>query len=329
MKYNIDGKYPMMANWLLANKMEDGMYCVKNVLSDEIYELDSDTYQFLCNLNGNRNPHKVARKFSVDADALIDYFDMNLLIRTRGRELLAGEGTILHTVCIPKKSRTQSVIPKIYNFLLLVGWLPMLLYGVYRLLFASYRLNMGYMVFGYIFAIVIGLVMHEISHAMACLAYGGKFFEAGIMWQKFCPGAYVLIDKSGIGSSLKKVQVDAAGAEMNLMLTGLFLVLCTVVEELSGFFLYVAMINGILAVFNLAFIDGLDGCSVVGELLGLPEGVNRAKNILRNSIKKNDIGEMSENKKVALLTCAIITVFQILLPIVLINNVLLIIGGFL
>lgn len=31
MKYNIDGKYPMMANWLLVNKLGDGMYSGKNI----------------------------------------------------------------------------------------------------------------------------------------------------------------------------------------------------------------------------------------------------------------------------------------------------------
>lgn len=328
MKYNVDGKYPMMANWLLVSKLGNGMYSVKNILTDEMYEMDNQTYRFLHNLNGNRNPYKLASKLGVDAEELMDYYDMNLLIRTEGRELLADGGTILHTVYIPSKHRTNSIIPKLYNYALFFGWLPVLLYGFYRILFTSYRFNADYMLLGYIFAIVTGLTMHELSHAMACLCYGGSFFEAGIMWQKFYPGAYVLIDKSGIGSKLKRVQVDAAGAEMNLMLTGIFLTLSSVVEVLSGFFLYAAMINGILAVFNLAFIDGLDGSSVLGELIGLQNGVDGAKNLLRKELKWNS-ADASENKKVAIASCAIIVVYQILLPIVLVNNILSIIGGFL
>lgn len=328
MKYNIDGKYPMMANWLLVNKLGDGMYSVKNLLTDEIYELDSQTYHFLRNLNGNRNPYKVACKLGVDAEKLMDFFDVNFLIRTEGRTLLVSSGTILHTVFIPMKKKTKSIIPKLYNLGLGVGFLPMLLYGFYRILFTSYRFNADYMLLGYVFAIAIGLTMHELSHAMACLCYGGNFFEAGVTWQKFYHGAYVLIDKSGIDSKLKRVQVDVAGVEMNLMLTGIFLVLSTVIEVLSGFFLYAAMINGILAVFNLAFIDGLDGSSVVGELLGLPDGVDGAKNFLRKELKLN-IKEASENKKVAIISCAIMLVYQILLPIVLVNNILSILGGFL
>lgn len=328
MKYNIDGKYPMMANWLLVNKKVDGMYWVNNVLTDEMFELDCDTYRFLRNLNGNRNPYKVARKFDVDADKLMDYFDEKLLIRTAGRELLASEGTILHTVYIPAEHNTKSIIPKIYNFLLYTGFIPMFLYGLYKLLFTSYRLNTDYMILGYILATAIGLIMHEISHAMACLAYGGDFFEAGVMWQKFYPGAYVLIDKSEIKSKLKRVQIDVAGAEMNLVLAGVFFVLCTLIEGMSGLFFMAAFTNGFLAVINLAFIDGLDGCSVIGELIGLSGGVDGAKSILRKEFRWN-VSELSENKRVAVLTCVIIAVYQILLPILLINNVLSIIGGFL
>ena len=109
MKYNIDGKYPMMANWLLVNKLGDGMYSVKNLLTDEIYELDSQTYHFLRNLNGDRNPYKVACKLGVDAEKLMDFFDVNFLIRTEGRTLLVSSGTILHTVFIPMKKKTKSI----------------------------------------------------------------------------------------------------------------------------------------------------------------------------------------------------------------------------
>lgn len=328
MKYNIDGKYPMMANWLLVKKLGDGVYSVKNILTDEIYELDNQTYHFLRNLNGNRNPYKVASKLGVDAEKLMDYFDMNLLIRTGGRKLLASGGTTLRTIFIPAKHRTSSIISKLYNFGLCVGWLPMLLYGFYRILFSSYRLNEDYIILGNIFAIAIGMLLHELSHAMVCLCYGGRFFEIGVMWEKFYPGAYVLIDTSEINSRLKRIQVDAAGVEMNFFLTGLFLVLCTVFEGGSGFFLCSAVMNGILAVFNLSFIDGLDGCSVLGELLGLLNGVDGAKKLLRKELKWN-IKEASVNKKIAIASCVIIIVYQILLPMVLVNNVLMIIGGLL
>lgn len=97
---------------------------------------------------------------------------------------------------------------------------------------------------------------------------------------------------------------------------------------MSGLFFMAAFTNGFLAVINLAFIDGLDGCSVIGELIGLSGGVDGAKSILRKEFRWN-ASELSGNKRVAVLTCAIIAVYQILLPILLINNVLSIIGGFL
>ena len=39
-RYNMSGKYPMMANWLIMNKRENGVYEIKNVLTDEIVRLD-------------------------------------------------------------------------------------------------------------------------------------------------------------------------------------------------------------------------------------------------------------------------------------------------
>lgn len=57
---------------------------------------------------------------------------------------------------------------------------------------------------GYGLGIGGGVICHEISHAIACLGYGGKFFEAGVMMKGIMPGAYVLIDDFGIKSRLKK-----------------------------------------------------------------------------------------------------------------------------
>ncbi len=59
MRYTF-GPYPMMANWLLVNKRNDGTYSVKNFLTNETFQMDYDSYHFLRNLNGRRDPMKVA-----------------------------------------------------------------------------------------------------------------------------------------------------------------------------------------------------------------------------------------------------------------------------
>lgn len=332
-RYNMSGDYPMMANWLIENKKEYGVYEIKNVLTDETLRLDRDAYRFLRNLNGDRNPFKLAAKLGVDkieAEVLMDFFEMNLLIRTCGRTLVASGGTILHTIYIPTKSKTKSIVPRLYNFLLLVGWLPMLLIGIYRMIFASYSLNNDYsMILGIIVALVSGLIVHEFSHAMACLAYGGSFLEAGVMWEKICPGAYVLIDNSEVKAKTKRVQINAAGIESNMFLAGVFLVLCTMIEWASGIFLYAAILNVILAIFNLALIGGLDGFAIISELLGLKYGVDEAKILLGKCLRRKRRANMTVNRKVAVVACVIIILYQILVPIVIIDNVLTIIGGFL
>lgn len=329
MKYNIDGRFPMMANWLLVKLSKDGMYHIKNVLTEENYELDYDTFHFLQSLDGNRNPYKIGREYDVDTEYLLDYFEENWLTRTDGRKLLSAGGTYLRTIYVPKRKRSTSIMPKLYNLLLMIGWLPVFLLGVYRLLFASCSLNSDFMLLGYIFALVVGLILHEISHAMSCLAYGGSFLEAGVMWEHVYPGAYVMIDKSNIKSRLKRIQIDAAGVEMNLLLAGVFLILATNIELLSGFFLSAAFSNAIIALFNLVFLEGLDGCHVLGELLGLKDGVSGAELIIQNYLKNGDLKEMTANRKVIVITCVVLVLYQVLLPVIFINSVLSIIGGFL
>lgn len=94
------------------------------------------------------------------------------------------------------------------------------------------------MIAGSVVGMLIGLVMHELGHMFACLTYGGRVFKVGVMLQfLLMPGAYVLMNESNIKKRMKRVQVSAAGIEMNLILTAIFLFLSARFEVLSGFFL--------------------------------------------------------------------------------------------
>lgn len=326
MAYNLNGKYPAMANYLIVSRNKKDIYRVENVLTEDIFEFDAVTYRFLKCLDGNTNPKKIGRRLGVDVDELMDFFDMNLLIRTDGKELLSGTSNKLVTCYVPAKKRTNSIIPKLLNRALVLAWLPIFSCGVERYCYKTFYMNDDYMVIGYLFALLVGLVLHEVAHAVACLAYGGYFFEAGIMPSIFSPGAYVLIDYQKIKSKFKKIQITAAGVEMNMLLAGVFLILSSYFEALSGFFFMAAFTNIILAIMNLSCVNGFDGCTIMFELLGIEGGMDRVRSLLRNVPVKS-----KEHKpSVAVVaTCVVLQVFQILFPIILINNVLIIFGGFL
>ena len=161
---------------------------------------------------------------------------------------------------------------------------------------------------------------------MACLAYGGYFFEAGIMAGKAAgAGAYVMIDFRKIKSRLKKTQIMVAGVEMNFLLAGILLVLSSVCPILSGFLYMAAFINITLGAINLAGVNGFDGCSAMLQLLGFEDEMEQIWNVL------GDFFDKSKKKKpdtIVVLISITMLVFQLLLPLFWINAVLNIVGFF-
>lgn len=326
MRYKVDGKYPIMANWLMVKRPQNGIYQIKNILTDEWYAMNETVYGFLKELDGNTNPERLGEKWEVDYEQLMDEFEENQLIRTEKRKMISGFGMIYLTLLIPRRKTSKSIFPKAFNLLLQVGWCPMLIGGIYYFIHHLEDVLMDHMILGYGLSLILGICFHEFAHAIACLAYGGYFFEAGIMWQYFFPGAYVLIDKSRIKSKLHRIQVMAAGVEANLLLAGLFLFFTPMGGEFSGCFLTIAINNVTLAIINLTFTLGLDGSAILGEILGLQERILDITDILKESILGRN--RMEEHNRVALMiTCVVVIGYQLLLPIAIINNILVIIGG--
>lgn len=327
MRYTF-GPYPMMANWLLVNKRNDETYSVKNFLTNETFQMDYDSYHFLRNLNGRRDPMKVAEKFNVDADTLMEFFKENWLVR-ESRKIQEKKGTFMYTLFIPEKKRTKSILPKIFSGILYAGWLPTFLYGLYRVFCTSYDFSGKYLVLGWLVGIIVGAVLHEMAHIMVSLATEeAYFYEAGIFFEKTHPGAYVMVDKSEVKSWAKRVAIAAGGVVADLFLTGIFLILGTTFERISGFCLGAVIINIFLVGFNFTMLEGMDGCLVIGDLIGLPKGVRDAKKILVKSIEARNSANRSCNKRVAIIACSILVVYQVLMPIITINCILLLLGGF-
>ena len=82
MRYKVDGKYPMMANWLMVKRPHNGIYQIKNALTDEWYAMNETVYGFLRELDGNTDPKYLGEKWDVDYKQMIDELEENQLIRT-------------------------------------------------------------------------------------------------------------------------------------------------------------------------------------------------------------------------------------------------------
>lgn len=339
-RVNLDGKFPCMSNWITLKRTRDGVIARNGAIDDEV-RLTEREARYLKSLNGDRDIFKI-KGFS--RDECMKYYrhlDECLLIRDEGRTV-SLDGACIHTIYVPNKKSTASVIPKILNFLLLVSFLPVLIYGFYLILdegiyFAdddNYFLNI---LLGYGLGIGGGVICHEISHAIACLGYGGKFFEAGVMMKGIMPGAYVLIDDFGIKSRLKKAQINMAGIEMNLLLAGVMMILMVKVGASSCLFrykiaMYYIMIQNIFwALLNISFSEGLDGEHTISSLMGASV-VDAAKaNIQQMTTRKKRKEYFSKTGVTGvanICTSIIIMGFQLLIPMLLLADISILIGGF-
>ncbi len=116
----------------------------------------------------------------------------------------------MFTIFIPKQIRSKSLIPRLYNILIMVLCIPVFLYAISAIINNNiWYIGDDYYILGIAVGLVTGGVMHEISHAMACLAYGGRFIEGGLMWRNLLPGAYCMIDDTTVSTRnnrLKRVQ---------------------------------------------------------------------------------------------------------------------------
>lgn len=334
---NVDGRYPCMANWVVLKKTKDGIIA-RNSLTDEEVKLSDREAKYLTRLNGNRHQYKI-EGFSVDE--CFDYYRFlknYLLVREPGRNMSFGD-VKLHTVLIPNKTRTNSVIPKILNFLLWISFLPVFIYGLYRIL--TYGVIWGMeensilnFLLGNIGGIFLGMILHESAHAFACLSdRNGRLFEAGLMLNGFLPGAYVLIDESEIKSRLKKAQINLAGVEMNLLLSGVLMILMTLGEafgEWKTAMLFAVIQNVFLALINLTFAEGLDGEHTISTLLG-GSVVDAAKANLSllfdRKRRKNYFAEHGICGVAAMCTSLAVLGFQLIIPLVIIADISICIGG--
>ncbi len=295
-KINLDGRYPCMADWVILKKTKDGILARNCLIDEEIY-LSEDEAIYLKSLNGNRSPYRIEGFTYEECEKLYDQLDDYLMIRKTGRSFSDGT-TNIHTLYIPDKKSTRSVIPKILNLLLMTTFLPVFIYGLHLII--EYGIDWGdgddflvNIMIGTIFGIIGGLICHEAAHAAACLSCRkGKLLEAGIMVRKVIPGAYVWLDTSDIKSKFKLTQISLAGIEMNILLSGVMMILLVVVKK--GSILYgwqpaifeVLIQNLFMALLNICFVEGLDGEHAISELLGGSVFAAAKANIKQMSDKK-------------------------------------------
>lgn len=318
MKYT----YPKVSNCLTYKRCDIDSVTVTDYITDEVYTMDLEEARYIKKLDGLTHPYDIETNLSErEIDNLIDELD-NCCLLKESNTITSG-GTSLRTVWEPKQTILFRLIAFLFNNLLLVSWLPVLVVGIFlfnhNLMAIEFDMAWG----GYIIGLVPGIILHEFGHAFAGAAYGARVFEMGVMRMYYImPGAYVILDKKSVKNRLKRVQINAAGVEMNLLLSGLFLIMGALYGNLGGMFLIAAIQNAFLAVMNLTLIKGLDGMAILSELLGIEEVAEDASNIIFSRKKKKELRAHGAAGNAAVLACYMINAFQIALPLLMILNVL-------
>lgn len=320
---------PILANWIRFKKISDNEYKIINLLYDEEIAADAYTVWFARQLNGKRNPYQIDRnKPKKDVALLLDELEAENIIRDK-RFFSKFFLFLLVTVWQPKVTPNLRIVSFILNGLLLMSFLPLLVFSVFYFLNFTYDINLDYMTIGSVIGLIVGLVMHEMGHMISCLGYGGRVFEVGVMLQfLLMPGAYVLMNENNIKKRMRRVQVSAAGIEMNLVLTAMFLILSARIEVLSGFFLGAAIQNVFLAFLNLTFINGFDGMTIISELLGIEGLVDKAKRITKSKIRKESLRSNGISGKAIIAVCYAFRGIQVALPLLFALNVVGVVSWF-
>lgn len=314
------GSYPKMDRYLIFKRKADTVE-VSNEVYEMKWEMDIEAARFLHALDGKTDPYKISAYMSrEEVNQLLEVFEDEWLLSDDDKIIPLGFGTALIPLWTPKITRWYRLIGSLWNKILLFCWIPVFICGIWIFLMQDW--NESWNALGIVercLIVIIGVALHELSHIAACLSYGGRFYELGIMTYCFFPGAYVMITFDNVKKRMKRVQISAAGIESNVLLAGVCLCLLKTGWINTAALLYGAFINVLLAVGNCSLIGDLDGMGICEELLG--KGfLKKAILLLKDSRGRARLRKRGINGEITIIACYLIVILQILLPMFILIN---------
>lgn len=263
-------KHPRMNNYLVFKKISDDpdaedAYEVWDYINGETWYMNRNMAMFLYNLDGKKNPYCLLPDLPAEeVDEILKTLERKRLLLTPAvKKKLKG----MRPLYIPRFGKKARKISKFLNWILMLSFIPALavaaffFYDVRDVIFEGELYYL--MVYGP--GICSMIVFHEIGHAIACLAYGGKVFEFGLI---SC-GAYTSICADNVKSRWKRIQISAAGVEMNILIGSIWIMIAAIFDNtfrLSNVMCGAA--NYLTAILNLLFLPGTDGIEILQEIIG-------------------------------------------------------------
>lgn len=331
-------KYPFLSNWIEFRRIpERDVYYVKNYVLDKSCYISSEKMQFARKLDGKTHPAKIRGNRSIPETVnLINELDSLGVIRRDGGRLATGDFSFSKTIVRTRNTKKKKDCARVLNMLLLLSFIPVVIAGIYAFLHINTPSNSAalleskavIMIIGVLSVIVAGSV-HELCHGIACRAYGGRVFEYGFS-VSLLPCFYTLLDDSNVKSRLKRIQIYAAGVEGNLLLFGSFLLLSALLTNIRTILFLAAGTNLAMSIVNILAISGTDGMRIIFLLIGINEsyGIKDIKLITRKTHRKKLVKSEGCLGYAKLTICYILLLVQLLLPVIIISDIVMLIRGF-
>jgi len=317
-------KYPKLSNALTYKKIDGNTVEVTDFLTDDSYIFDIDSVRYIRQLDGKTHPYKIQTVLNrEEIQYTIQFLNENNLIRYSDI-INSSSGTTMKTLWIPKITPALKAFACLSNTLLILLCIPLLITGIILFMHNIYNIEFDHYIIGYIIGLIVGVFSHELGHAFAGLSYGAHVFEMGVLLMYYIlPGAYVMTDSSVVKKRMHRIQIYAAGVETNFLLSGIFLIFGSLFPLYGGLFMNAALCNGILGLINLAFVNGLDGASIISELLGMEKNIAAfvIEVIFERKFRQRIIRQCPCGYAV-IAVCVILGAFQIILPVFLVLNVM-------
>ncbi|MBP3870354.1 MAG: M50 family metallopeptidase [Faecalicoccus sp.] len=257
-------KYPYVNNTIRVESENDNEVHIYNYITDCHLTLNKEDYEFLMKLDGNTDPYSLSDDKEY-VDDIMAFLNSERLVRT-GRFMASGL-SVYCALWTPKKNGWLERHAPLLNKCILILAPICLFLGLWH--YENTYIDTGNVfLLGFFFGIICGVILHELGHAIAALAYGVTVYEMGIGIHSLMPGAYTFLFRNKVLSILQRVQVNLAGLEMNALLAGIFLILSRM-PYLHSFFLTGAIANGYMTALNLTGNVIVDGFEAMTDLLGI------------------------------------------------------------
>ena len=334
-------KYPIFSNWIRYERLPDqDAYYVKNYIQETVNIVPSEKMKYAKRLDGKTDPYSIRGEKSIsEIEGLLCELENMGVIRTDHGSIPNDDGLHVRTIIRTKSEKYKRSISKKLNYLLMVFFIPLLILGVLVYLhtddvwyhnlssfgrFVEEHITLFIWIFNF-GSLIIGGIVHELCHGIACRAYGGRVFEYGVMIHVL-PGLYTLMDDTRIKSTLKRTQILAAGVEGNIAVAGVLLLLTGVFPELKLVLSVGAVVNIVCVFLNLLPLNGSDGMKILLLLIGVEaEDIDDVKRLTKQR-SKSGLGD--EDFGVArLVACKIILMFSKIYPVVIILDVIAMVGA--